>query len=196
MRDMGMKTSVVHRRFRLYQGSHFSFDREDITLPNGVRTELAMVRHPGSAAVVPFLDADTIILIRQFRHPVGEAVLEIPSGTMERGETDPLACARRELTEETGFEASEFVDLGAIYILPSYSDEKIHLYLARNLKKSRQNLDQDEIIEVIRVPIEEAMRMIDRARIVDALTILAVQMAWRFKVKEEAPPKMAPRSLF
>lgn len=185
MGDARTKESKVHRRSRFYQGAHFSFDTEDITLPNGVRTEMAMVRHPGSAAVIPFSDGATIILIRQFRHVVGEAVLEIPSGTMEQGETDPLACARRELTEETGFEAAEFIDLGAIYILPSYSDEKIQLYLARDLTPSRQNLDHDEIIDVVSYPIEEAMQMIDRGLIQDALTILGIHRAWRFKTKEK-----------
>lgn len=163
----------------VYRSKSFSFVVDDVWLPNGRRTEMGLVRHPGSTAILPFLDADAILLLRQYRHPVGKFIYEIPSGTMDPGETDPLACARRELEEETGYRAAEFISLGHTYILPSYSDEKIHLFIARNLTETAQNLDEDEIIDVEKTPLEQALRMIDSGEITDALTGLVIQRAWR-----------------
>ena len=155
---------------------------EDVTLPNDSRAEMAYVRHPGSTAIVPLLDDETVIMERQYRHPVRDSIFEIPAGTMDPGET-ALACARRELEEETGYIAEEFIELGKIHILPAYSDELIHLYLARGLSLTKQNLDPDEIIKVVEYPLDEALQMIETGRITDALTILALQWAW-FRLKE------------
>ena len=177
------KNARVHQVHRHYQGSLFSFDSEDFTLPNGSRTELAMVRHPGSTAVVALFDDNTVLIERQYRHAVNDYLLEIPAGTMEPGEL-PLDCARRELEEETGYVAEEFVELSQVLILPAYSDEKIHVYLARNLTLTLQNLDKDEIIVVEKYPIADVMRMIDIGQITDALTILSLQMAWFYLQRE------------
>jgi ADP-ribose pyrophosphatase len=114
---------------------------------------------------------------RQYRHAVKDHLLEIPAGTMEPGEL-PLDCAARELEEETGYVAGELLEISRLLILPAYSDEKIYLYLARDLARSRQNLDQDEIIEVVKYPLKDTMRMIDEGIITDALTILALQKTW------------------
>ena len=173
------KTAQVHQVRRHYQGSHFSFVSEDVTLPNGSRTELAMVRHPGSTAVVPLFDDHTVLMERQYRHVVKDYLLEIPAGTMEPGES-PLACAQRELEEETGYAAQEFVELSQVLILPAYSDERIHVYLARGLTPARKNLDKDEIIEVVTYPLEETLGLIADGHISDALTILSLQMAWLY----------------
>ena len=167
----------VHQIERHYQGQLFSFESEDVTLPNGSRTEMAMVRHPGSTAVVPFLDDHTIVMERQYRHAVGQYLLEIPAGTMESGEL-PINCAKRELEEETGFTASSMLELGPVHIIPAYSDEIIHVYIARGLTQSRQKLDKDEIIDIVHYPFEETLRMISDGRITDALTILSLQKAW------------------
>ena len=101
-RKVYRKRAQVHKIQRHYQGTLFSFVSEDVTLPNGSRTELAMVRHPGSTAVVPLFDDNTVLMERQYRHAVGPYLLEIPAGTMEPGES-PLGCAGRELAEETGY---------------------------------------------------------------------------------------------
>jgi ADP-ribose pyrophosphatase len=171
------KTAKIHKTSELYKGRIFSFVTEDVTLPNDSRTEMAFVRHPGSIAVVPLLDDNTVIMEIQYRHPVRDYLFEIPAGTMDPGES-PLACARRELEEETGYVADEFIELGNVHILPAYSDEKIHLYLARGLTPSKQNLDQDEIIKVVEYPLDETFPMIAAGRISDALTILSLQRAW------------------
>jgi ADP-ribose pyrophosphatase len=103
--------------------------------------------------------------------------LEIPAGTLEAGES-PLACAQRELEEETGYTAAEFIELGRTHILPAYSDELIHLYLARGLTPSRVRLDPDEIIHLRIYPMDRLMEMIAAGEITDALTILALQRTW------------------
>ncbi len=171
------KKAVVNRSKEIYRGRIFNFATEGLTLPNGRNTEMAFIRHPGSTAVVPLLDDLTVVMEVQYRHPVGEYLLEIPAGTLTSGEA-PLDCARRELKEETGYEAKEFVKLGKIHIIPAYSDEVIHVYIARGLTLSRQDLDDDEIIEVVNYPFKQALRMVDEGRITDALTVLSLQMAW------------------
>lgn len=171
------KKVIVNRSKEIYQGRIFNFVTEALTLPNGRNTQIDFIRHPGSSAVVPLLDDNTLVMELQYRHPIGEYLLEIPAGTLEPGES-PLDCAVRELEEETGFEAKEFVKLGKIHIIPAYSDEVIHVYIARGLTPSKQNLDHDEIIEVINYPLEQALQMAAEGRITDALTILALQMAW------------------
>ena len=171
------KKARVPKIHQHYRGALFSFVSEEVTLPNGSRTELAMVRHPGSIAVVPLLDDRTVVMERQYRHAVKEYLLEIPAGTLEPGES-PLACAQRELTEETGYTAEEFIALSQVDIIPAYSDERIYIFLAGGLTKFRQNLDQDEVIEVVVYSFEKAIKMIDEGLITDALTILALQRTW------------------
>ena len=175
--------SKVHRIQKHYQGHLFSFVSEDVTLPNGSRTEMAMVRHPGSTAVVPLLDDSTVIMERQYRHAVGEYLLEIPAGTMEPGEL-PLACAKRELEEETGFRPDLMIELGTVHILPAYSDEIIYVYIARGLIPARQRLDKDEVLEVVQYPFEQTLQMIADGRITDALTVLCLQKAWLYFNKD------------
>jgi ADP-ribose pyrophosphatase len=167
----------VHSIKEHYQGQLFSFVSEDVTLPNGSRAEMAVVRHPGSTAVVPLLDDNTVVMERQYRHAVGEYMLEIPAGTMEPGEL-PLDCAKRELEEETGFRAMRMIELGPVHILPAYSDEIIYVYIARGLIPACQNLDKDEILEVVHYPFEQTLRMITNGRITDALAVLSLQKAW------------------
>jgi len=176
----------IHKTSQLYRGRTFSFVAEDVTLPNDSRAEMAFVRHPGSTAIVPLLDDNTVIMERQYRHPLRDYLFEIPAGTLEAGEP-PLHCARRELEEETGFVANEFVELARIDILPAYSDEKIYLYLARDLTPSEQMLDRDEIIEVVKYPLDDALQMIADGGITDALTVLALQRTW-FYLENEAKP--------
>ena len=173
----------IHKTDKVYSGRIFSFVAEDVTLPNDSRAEMAFVRHPGSTAIVPLLDDNTVIMERQYRHPVREYLFEIPAGTQDPGET-ALACARRELEEETGYVADEFIELGKVHILPAYSDELIHVYLARGLSISKQNLDPDEIINVVQYPLDEALQMIEAGQITDALTILALQRAFFYLNKQ------------
>lgn len=175
----GSPIGEVHRVREIHQHKSFSFVTEEVTLPNGLETETAFFRHPGSTAIVPLFEDGTIALTRQYRHPVRDYLLEIPAGTLEPGES-PLACAKRELQEEAGLVAGDFKELSRIHILPSYSDEMIYVYLAQKLTASRQCLDQDEIIEIVRYPLTEVMDMIDAGRLTCALTILAIHRAVRY----------------
>ena len=182
------KKAKVHSVRKHYQGKLFSFASEDVTLPNGSRAEMAVVRHPGSSAVVPLLDDNTVVMELQYRHAVGEYLLEIPAGTMEPGE-QPLDCARRELEEETGYQAKRMIELGPVHILPAYSDEVTHVYIARELSPTRQRLDKDEILEVVHYPLEQTLRMIADGRITDALTVLSLQKAWFYLFGMPNPPE-------
>jgi ADP-ribose pyrophosphatase len=167
------KQSTVQSRREIYKGRQFTFLAEKITLPTGVEAEMAFVRHPGSAVVVPLFADKSIGLIRQYRHVMAEYIYEIPAGTLDPLET-PEKCARRELEEETGYKASQMIPLGKTYLLPAYSDEISFIFLAKDLTKTSQKLDTDEIIEVCRYPVESVLDMIKRDEILDALSILAI----------------------
>ena len=167
----------VHRCDEIFRGRHFSFVTEDLTLPNGRRSEMAMVRHPGSIGVVPLFDDGSVLMEHQYRHCIRDYLLEIPAGTLEPGEP-PLACARRELAEETGYTAAEIIPLGRTHILPAYSDEVIHLFMARRLAAAPARPDPDEIIRTQRYPLEQLLEMVAGGEITDALTILALQRTW------------------
>ena len=169
----------VNKTKEIYKVKPFSFVVEDVILPNGTKAEMAMVRHPGSTAIVPLFDDGMVAMTLQYRHAVRDYLLEIPAGTIDPGES-PLTCAKRELEEETGLVAKEFVELINVHILPAYSDEKIYVYLARSFTKTEQNLDQDEIIQVVKYPLEVTLQMVDDGRITDALTILSLRQAYLY----------------
>ncbi|MBW1891527.1 MAG: NUDIX hydrolase [Deltaproteobacteria bacterium] len=171
--------SRIDSKREVYRGRQFSFFVEQVTHPNGVQSEMGVVRHPGSTVIVPVFDDGAIGLIRQYRHAVSEYVYETPAGTMEPDE-EPLVCAYRELEEETGFAAGKMIFLGKTYLLPAYSDEVTHVYLARDLRETTQDLDPDEIIEVHRLAMDKVLEMISSGEIIDALSILSIYHAVRY----------------
>ncbi len=166
----------LNNQTTLHEGRIFRLVRENVTLENGVVTELDVIRHPGAAAIIPFISQNTLLLIKQYRHAAGGFIWEIPAGTRDPGES-ALACAKRELIEETGFSARDWVDLGEITPLPAYSDERIHIFGATNLTPSKQHLDQDEILDVHEVLLDDALSMIRNNQIQDAKTISGLFMA-------------------
>lgn len=167
---------ITNRKTMVHRGRVFELVRENITLDNGVDVDLDIIRHPGAAAVVPLLDDGRLVLIDQYRHAVGKCIWEIPAGTLDEGES-PLVCARRELTEETGYSASHFEKLGEITPVPAYSDERIHIFLATGLEPAPRNLDVDEEIEVHHVGFDDAVEMIYKGEIQDAKTISSLFLA-------------------
>lgn len=171
--------ALVKNRRTLYRGPQFSFVAESVKLPNGHTADLSFVDHPGSTAVVPLLDERHVLLLRQYRHPVGGFLYEIPAGTLETEESFE-ECARRELIEETGYAANEMRFLARIHILPAYSSEQIHVFLATSLEKSVQALDAEEVIEVVPFEFNAAMDLIEQGRMTDALSILALYRADRY----------------
>ena len=146
---------------------------DTLQLPNGNTTRRETVRHSGAVAIVP-LDGDgSVVLVRQYRHAAGRALLEIPAGTLNQGE-DPDQCAIRELQEETGYKPGKLQKIGGIFVAPGYSTEFIHLYLATDLTVSRLAMDVDEFIEVQHVPLPDVLNRIRSGDIPDAKTICAV----------------------
>jgi ADP-ribose pyrophosphatase len=168
--------AVCHQSTLVKKGRVFDFYTETITLPNGVTLDMDIIRHPGAAAIVPAWDDHTVLLIKQYRHAVGGFIWEIPAGTLNPGE-DARRCARRELTEETGYAARNLERLAQITPLPAYSDERIHLFLATGLSRAEQSLDEDELLFVHRVDYRRAMRMIADGEIQDSKTITGLQLA-------------------
>jgi len=160
----------VHKTTHLYAGKIFDVVLEKVTLPNGAVKDREIVRHPGAAAMVPLLEDGSVVLIKQYRHAVGEFVWEIPAGTLEPEEA-PVACARRELVEETGYEAAKFEKLIEMLPAPGYTDEHIHIFLATGLKAVDQRLEDDEVIEVQPTVLDSALAMVAEGRIRDAKTI-------------------------
>jgi ADP-ribose pyrophosphatase len=178
-----MTAKINHRN--LLHGRVFDLFSENVTLENGVTTSIDILQHPGAAAIVPMADPETLVWIRQYRHAVGGYIWEIPAGTLDDGE-NPLACARRELIEETGFSADTWQSLGDIVPVPGYSSERIHLYLATDLNIARQDLDRDELLVVHRIPLSEALDMVFSGKVVDGKTITGLLLAkhWLEKAVE------------
>ncbi len=160
----------------IFKGKGLQLNHEMVTLGNGVRTEYDILIFPGASAIVPLLDRETILLIRQYRHAVGGDIWEIPAGTFDADEK-PLECAKRELPEETGHTASTWHNLGEIIPIPGHSNKRVHLFLAMDLEKTEQHLDADEIVHVEKVPFDNAINMILAGRIMDAKSICALFMA-------------------
>lgn len=169
------KSEILDSR-ELFSGRVFELREESVRLPNGHETRLQLIRHPGAAAIVPLEDTGDVVLVRQYRHATGRWLLEVPAGTLDRGEA-ALACARRELAEEAGCEASEFIELGWIWTTPGFTDERIWLYLARGLRPAPQKLDEDETLEVERLPLEQAVARAERGEIEDAKSVCALLRA-------------------
>ena len=156
-----------------YRGGRLRVRRERHALPDGRRVRLDAVRVPAVAYVVPLLDDGRVVLIRQYRPIVAAEIWELPAGTIETGES-PEACARRELVEEAGYEAGRLEPLGEALSDPGLTDERIFLFVARDLRPVPRGLDADEHIEVVPAPLAEAYRMADSGEILDAGTLVAL----------------------
>jgi ADP-ribose pyrophosphatase len=132
-----------------------------------------VVEHPGAVAMLPVISRDRILLINQYRYPVGKWILEVPAGTLKDGES-PDECALRELEEETGYKARTLKKLLTIYPSPGYSTESIHIYVASELEKSTQKLEEDEELTVIEMDVDEAIEELMRRDEIDGKTLLAL----------------------
>lgn len=173
----------VHEITSLYNGKIFNVALEKVTLPNGVTKDREVVRHPGAAAMVPLLDDGNVVLVKQYRHAVNNYLWEIPAGTLEPHE-EPMACAERELVEETGYEATNFDKLTEILPAPGYTDEHIHIFLATGLTLAEQRLEDDEVLTVQPTPFDKAIEMIKTGEIQDAKTIVGLLLTSMKKRKD------------
>jgi len=162
----------------IYRGRVVTLRVDTVRLPNGNTAQREIVEHRGAVAIVPLLNHETVLLIRQYRQAVGETLLEIPAGTLEPDES-PDACARRELQEETGYDARRLRRLFSQYLAPGYSQEVLHVYLAEELVPTAQGLDADELVELVPTPLSEVERMIVDGAIRDSKTIAGLLMTLR-----------------
>jgi ADP-ribose pyrophosphatase len=165
-------------RRQVYRGRIVDLGIERVTLPGGTEVELEIVRHGGASAVTAVDDEGRVALIHQFRHATGGFLWEIPAGVLDHPGESPADCARRELREEAGLQAGRLTHLATIFTTPGFTDERIHLYLAQDLREGMHDRAHDEIIaEVARTPLGEALAMIRRGAIVDAKTICGLHLA-------------------
>ncbi len=161
-------------RKNIYKGRIVNLNLETVRLPNGATVELEIIHHPGAAAVVAMKNEETVLLIRQYRHAAGGYILEIPAGTLRPGE-DPADCAARELEEEIGLRPSALEPVVTFFTTPGFTDEVIHIYKATGLAPGKQNLDHDEVLEVVELPLKEAIARIEDGTIRDGKSIVGLQ---------------------
>lgn len=156
----------------IYEGRVVSLRTGDVRMDDGTVAFREVVEHPGGVAVVPVI-GDSIVLIRQFRIAIGHDILELPAGKLE-GVEDPEERGRQELEEETGYRAGRMVNAGSIFASVGYTTEEIRLFYAFDLEKVGQNLEADECLEVVTIPLSEAERMIASNEMKDAKTIVGI----------------------
>jgi ADP-ribose pyrophosphatase len=160
-------------------GGMLTVKRDQVRLPTGNTSQREYVVHPGAVAVVPLLANGNVILEKQFRYPLHQVFIELPAGKIDAGE-DILVTGQRELLEETGYSAGEWIKLGEIHPCIGYSNEVIHLYLARGLLQGAHHRDEDESLEVFEASFADCLGMIERGEITDAKTIAALHMAEKY----------------
>jgi len=161
----------------IYDGRILRVERWQVTLPSGNTAPREIVVHNGAAAVVPVFEDGTTLLVRQHRVSVDRVTLEIPAGKLDHKGEDPRECAVRELREETGLCAGRMTELTSLLTTPGFCTEKIGIYLAQDLSQGEMDLDEDEFLGLVRMPLEEACAMVMRGEIRDSKTICGLLMA-------------------
>ena len=163
----------------IYDGRVLHVFKDDVELPNGQTGLREYVRHIGAAAVLPITEAGEVLLVKQFRYPFDKTILEIPAGKRDSYTENPLDTAMRELKEETGATCHNLIPLGEYYSSPAILDEVIWMYLAKDLTMTEQSLDEDEFVEIVRMPFADLLGMVERNEIRDGKTQAAVLKAAR-----------------
>ncbi|MGE5632487.1 MAG: NUDIX hydrolase [Caulobacteraceae bacterium] len=159
----------------IYTGSIIKLDIHDVVLENGTKAKREIITHPGGVGIIAVTEKDEIYFVQQYRKPYEAEVLEIPAGKLDRGE-DPRNCAIRELKEETGLTARSFTYLGEMYPSPGYTDEIIRIFKAEGISLGESDTDEDEFLDVIKLPMEKACEMVKQGLIKDAKTAIALLM--------------------
>jgi len=171
-------TETVIGTQEIYSGRVVHLRIDTIRQPNGFEGKREIVAHPGAVCVVPIRDDGMVLMVRQFRLAAGQALLEVPAGTREKGE-DPRECALRELEEETGYQAADLQPLYTAYLAPGYSTELMYAYMATGLTLGKTNPDEGENVETVEIPITEVESRVLSGEFADAKTIAALLMATR-----------------
>ena len=158
----------------IFDGHILHVYRDTVELPNGKEASRELIRHIGAVAVVPLTDDGNVIVERQFRYPLGQVITEIPAGKLDSFDEDRLEAIKRELREETGYVADEWMELGDYHPAAAYTDERITLYLATGLHKGERELDEDEFLDVIEVPLIDLVKDVAAGKITDGKTQVAI----------------------
>ena len=160
----------------VFDGVLLHVRKDEVELPNGHSSIREWIEHPGASSIIPLLPDNQIILVRQYRYPVGQVTLEVPAGKLNHVEEDPLICAERELSEETGYTAGKIWKLTTIATTVGFSNEIIHLYAASDLTAGKQHPDDDEFINAIKIPLTAALQLVETGKIIDAKSIISILM--------------------
>jgi ADP-ribose pyrophosphatase len=161
------------KKNKIYSGLVVDFFCDKVKPLNGIATQREYLKHPGAAAVVPFIDKKNIILVRQYRYPINQITYEIPAGKIEKNEK-PIECVMRELEEETGYKSKKIKNLLSFYPTTAFSTEVIYIFVAFDLKKGKENQDKDELISRETISFIDANKMIRAGKIKDSKTIIAL----------------------
>ncbi|MBE5809071.1 MAG: NUDIX hydrolase [Clostridiales bacterium] len=172
-----METNISNER--VYDGIILHIDHATNRLPNGRLAKREIARHVGASAIVPVDEDGQVTLVRQFRAPVDRVLLEIPAGKLDSKQEDRLEAAKRELAEETGLEAANWIHLDDLLTTVGFCDERISIYLATGLTRHRQHPDEDEFLNVVRMPLEEAVDLVVSDQIHDSKTVAGLLLAER-----------------
>jgi ADP-ribose pyrophosphatase len=160
----------------VYRGRAFNIRRDEVRLPDGKVKALDVVDHTGAVTILPVDAEKNIYFVRQYRHPAQGELLELPAGTIEKGEL-PLNCAAREIREETGFSAKKMEKLGDFYMVPGYSTEHMYVFLATGLEHDPLKADDDEFLSLVVIPAKQAYEMLEKGEFHDAKTIVGLFLA-------------------
>ncbi len=163
----------------IFKGRIVHLHVDEVELIDGSRAKREIVEHDGGVTVIPVDDDGNVYCVRQYRYAFGESIIETPAGKLEKGE-DPFECAKRELSEETGFTARQYIYLGEFYPSPGYCHEKLYAYLALGLKKGEAHLDEGEFLDVVKMPLDKLHDMVMNNELYDAKTIIAILKAKRY----------------
>ena len=160
----------------IFQGRVFDIRQDEVSLPDGRLARIDLIIHRDAVAIIPIDDNNLVLFIRQYRHATQKLLLELPAGVIEPGES-PEMCASREIREETGMQAGYLSKLGGFYLAPGYSTEYLHVFLAKELRPGSLEADDDEIIQVEKIPFNQAIHLAESAEIEDAKTLAALLLA-------------------
>ena len=162
----------------IYEGPIFTITHDTVELENGKEAIRDVLLHHGGVCVIPVTENNEIFLVKQFRYPFRTVTREVPAGKLEKGENH-AECGKRELLEETGCTCTEYIYLGEMYPTPAYNSEITHMYLARGLSFEKQNLDPDEFLDVEKIPLSDAVKLVMDGKIKDGKTQIVILKAAR-----------------
>lgn len=178
IKDFSNLTETTLTSEEIFDGQVVHLYKDTISLPNGKPATREVIRHVGAVAIVPMTEDGKVIVERQFRYPLDRVITEIPAGKLDNKAEDRLAAAKRELEEETGYLADEWIELGDYIPAAAYCDEVITMYLAKGLHVGTRNLDEDEFLNIKEIPLEELVEDIMQGNIADGKTQVALLKAY------------------